>query len=123
MDQDFTGILSTDFAPLSEVKAKLSERIRSALSSSKKTVITINGRPAAVLLAYQDYLALLRKLPGGESGSAGRVISLKEWEKGQKNRREITRSIAALFDVARLSRKGQKAYKREGVRALTSQRR
>lgn len=60
MVKTFNDLLSMEFAPLSEVKAKLSEQMRLIASEGKRIVITCNGKPSAVLLSYEDYLSLIR---------------------------------------------------------------
>lgn len=114
MKTDFSDLRSVDFAPLSEAKAKLSEFIR-RLSGGKRIVLTTNGRPTAVLISYRDFLSLLSPAgsPGPEPGAD--VIRLEDWEKDRPKREKIKQTILGLFDVASLSRKGQKAYKKEKV--------
>ena len=63
MNKDFSNLLSIEFLPLSEVKAKLSEVVNTSLTKSKRIAITTNGRPTAVLLSYSDFLSLLSIIP------------------------------------------------------------
>lgn len=119
MKGDFSNLLTMEFVPFSEAKAKLSEKVRSVLSGSKRLVITTNGRPTGVLLSYKDYLSLLRELPESRQQTKERIFDLKEWRKGQRERLAVRDSIANLFDPSSLSRKGQKTYKQETVSALS----
>lgn len=111
----YWDLRSIDFAPLSEAKAKLSALVRELLTGEKRIVITNQGRPAAVLMAYQDYLDLSQT---GEPtpGDTARTFQFEEWKKGSREQRAVLSSIANLFDAPKLSRKGQKAYKQKVVR-------
>ncbi len=112
MNTPYNSLLDTEFIPLSEVKAKLSEQIRK--TPSKRIVITQNGKPSTVLLSYKDYLNLVRQLPS-ETSHKQKVIDFDEWKKTFPQRRKVSQSISKLFDVSTLSRKGQKSYKKETV--------
>ncbi len=116
MKNDYTNLLSFDFVPLSEAKAKLSEQLRKTTDQSKRIAITLNGKPTAVLLSYPDYLELIQMVPAPKQETPQRVIDFEEWKKGQKRRLQVRDSILKLFDVEKLSRKGQKAYKQDTVR-------
>jgi prevent-host-death family protein len=116
MKNDYTNLLSFEFVPLSEAKAKLSEQIRKTNEQSKRVAITLNGKPAAVLLSYPDFLALLQATQGVQQEFPERVIDFEGWKKDQKRRLQVRDSILRLFDVEKLSRKGQKSYKQETVR-------
>lgn len=104
-----------DFRTLSEAKAKLSALVRQLVPGSQRIVITNQGRPTAVLIAYEDYLALSE---GQEAGAprAERVLTIEKWRKDRKKREAVLKSITDLFDIKTLSRKGQKSYKRNKVR-------
>ena len=116
MKKDFSNLLSIEFLPLSEVKAKLSEVINTSLSKSKRIAITTNGRPSAVLLSYSDFLSLLNLIPQNRSSQTDRQpINFSEWEKREKERAVVRDSILNLFDLKKLSRIGQKTYKRNTV--------
>lgn len=110
MKTPYNSLLDTEFIPLSEVKAKLSEQIRKTFS--KRIVITQNGKPTTVLLSYDDYLSLIRSLT---SSDPNQVINFDDWKKTFPARRKVSQSISKLFDVSSLSRKGQKSYKKETV--------
>ncbi|HEX5037564.1 MAG TPA: type II toxin-antitoxin system prevent-host-death family antitoxin [bacterium] len=116
MKTDYLDLRTIDFAPLSEVKAKLSEYVR--LLERKRIVLTTNGRPSAVLISYEDYLNLSqgRAAPEPSQESPVQRISLSEWKKESKNRETVRDSILGLFDADRLGRKGQKDYKRKLVK-------
>jgi prevent-host-death family protein len=102
-----------DFAPLSEAKAKLSALVRRLMTGGRRIVITNQGRPAAVLMAYQDYMKLSEEIG---SQREARVITMAEWQHDRKKREAVVKSITKLFDVKSLSRKGQKAYKAKALR-------
>jgi prevent-host-death family protein len=116
MKRDYLDLRAIDFAPLSEVKAKLSEYVR--LLGRKRIALTTNGRPSAVLMSYEDYLNLSQGGGGAEAAQEAPIqrISLAEWKKDSKNRETVRDSILGLFDADRLARKGQKDYKRKLVK-------
>jgi len=116
MSLDFHNLLSMEFLPLSEAKAKLSEQVRKLVAEGKRLAITTNGRPTAVMLSYGDYLELLRKTAPSDAQSPFKVIDFDQWQKEARKRKMISDSISRLFDVSKLSRKGQKSYKKEKVR-------
>ena len=118
MAEDFSNLLSIEFVPLSEAKAKLSEQVRRVLTEGKRVAITTNGKPTAVLLAYGDYLKLLQQLSKNYSASEEDMIDLKQWKRDKNKRRKVIRSVTKLFDPSALARKGQKAYKRDMVHEL-----
>lgn len=115
MKSDFNNLLAMEFIPLSEAKAKLSEQVRKTLEK-KRVAITTNGKPTAVLISYQEYLDLLRKLPGSQEDDPIRIIDIEEWKKERPQRLKVRDSIQELFGASKLSRKGQKTYKKETVR-------
>ncbi|GEM_PF-6859825 len=112
MNTPYNSLLDTEFIPLSEVKAKLSEQIRK--TTSKRIVITQNGKPSTVLLSYKDYLKLIGQL-SGQPLSTAPIIDFEDWKKSFPKRCSVSKSISKLFDVSTLSRKGQKSYKKETV--------
>jgi prevent-host-death family protein len=116
MALNYFDLRTIDFAPLSEVKAKLSEYVR--LLRRKRIALTTNGRPSAVLISYEDYLNLSQGRAGSEPSQETPVqrISLSEWKKESKNRETVRDSLLGLFDADRLGRKGQKDYKRKLVK-------
>lgn len=106
--------LSTlSFVPLSEVKAKLSEHVRGLAADEKRIVITVAGRPAAVLIAYDEFVR-----GGPAAPRADEVIDIEQRRAERPERERIRDSLLARFDVAKLSRKGQKSYKQKKVRDL-----
>lgn len=111
---NYTDIRQIEFQPLSEAKAHLSHVVRT-LSPERRVAITTNGRPTAVLLSYDDYLSLLPPQPHSYTP---RRISIEEWERNEPTRLAIRDSIANLFDVSLLSKKGQKKYKADMVRGF-----
>lgn len=113
MKEDYQDLRTIEFAPLSEVKAKLSEYVRRL--RNKRVALTTNGRPSAVLMSYEDYLKWLEPSPRLEGEPPAQRISLSDWRKERKNRESVRDSILDLFDPAGLSRKGQKGYKKRLV--------
>src|SRR5215471_17061543 len=109
MSKDFANLLSMEFLPLSEAKAKLSEQMRKIISEGKRIAITTNGRPTAVLVSYEDYKDLLKKAASPEQETPVRTIDFDDWKKGSTKRKKVSDSISRLFDTSRLSRKGQKS--------------
>ena len=107
-----TDLRQLDFMPLTEARAHLSEHLRGLGGSRRRLVITVNGRPAAVVLAYADFVELASE-PAGEE-----VVSLETWKADRPRRQRVRDAVLGLFDVDRLSRKGQKRYKQEVVRGL-----
>jgi prevent-host-death family protein len=118
MSSDFTNLLSMEFLPLSEAKAKLSEQVRKILAEGKRIAITTNGRPTAVMVSYQDYLNLLKKVSSPSQEGLVHVIDYQKWKRGERERERVRDSILTLFDMSKLSRKGQKSYKQETLREL-----
>lgn len=120
MSYSFSDIRSLTFAPLSEIKAKLSEKVRD-LAGRSRIAITTNGRPTAVLLSYADYLALLPSEVSQNSAMSpnGRAIDFDEWRRSRPQRRKVSESIRRLFIPEKLSRKGRKGYKEETLRAFS----
>ncbi len=116
MPPDFTNILKMEFIPLSQAKAKLSEFLRMAQTSSKRIAITTNGRPTGILLSFADFQELLKMSPSLQGKEPIRKLDFVEWKKNRKRRLQVRDSIFGLFDMDKLSHKGQKAYKRETVR-------
>jgi prevent-host-death family protein len=101
------------FLPLSDVKAMLSERIRELNEDRSYLVVTVHGRPVAVLLSYDAFLSWAEP-----SKSADTTLDFDAWKRDRRRRRRVRDSVLGLFDVASLPRKGQKRYKREAVKAL-----
>lgn len=118
MIKSFESLLSFEFVPLSEAKAKLSEQVRWVTAEGKRIGITCNGKPAAVLMSYQDYLDLVRASAPATPKAETRIYDFQEWKKGKTQRAKVKESIAGLFEAEKLSRKGQKKYKEEAVREL-----
>ncbi len=103
-----TSLLNIDFEPLTEVKAKFSEKV--ALVSQKKRLlaITLNGKPKVMLVPYDAFLGWLTDQ---QAAYEPRRMTLKEWEKESKKWREVVGSVKNLFDLSKLERKGQKPHK------------
>ena len=118
MNQDFLDLRRVDFIPLSEAKARLSEFVRSVSRDRKRVALTTNGRPSAVILAYSDFLDLLNLLQP-QPGAEGKTIDFDEWEKGRPQREMVSNSLLKQFDPSKLSRKGQKYYKKSAVEAFS----
>lgn len=108
------SLLQSEFAPIAEVKAKLSAMIR-RLSGGRRLLITSHGRPQAVLLSYRDYLALLQGPSNPQEKPIG-AIDFKTWKQEKPMRQEVRSSLLQYFDPAKLPRKGQKEYKRKRVK-------
>ncbi len=77
--------VAEDIVPIAELKAKLSEVVRSLDTRPRPLVVTLNGKPAAVLMAPREYDALterVRFLTGLADGladdAAGETISSDE---------------------------------------------
>lgn len=100
------------FLPLSRAKATLSQQVRELRPFARRLVITGRGRPVGVLVAYDEFLALHSERAEEE------ILDLESWERDRPRRERVRDSLLGLFDVPALSRKGQKRYKREAVRAL-----
>jgi prevent-host-death family protein len=103
---------SLGFLPLSRVKATLSQQVRELRPFARRLVITSRGQPVGVLVAYDEFLAQHSERPEEE------ILDFESWERDRPRRERVRDSILELFDVPALSRKGQKRYKREAVRAL-----
>lgn len=114
---DFLDLSRFTFVPLAEVKAKLSAWIRGLVAGQNRVAVTVNGRPQAVLLSYQDYLTLARQHESPQSESRG-VIPFEEWKRNRRQQEKVRDSIEGLFDMSSLPRKGQKSFKRETVRGF-----
>ena len=109
-----TNLLNIDFEPLTEVKAKLSEKIAKVSGQKRLLAITLNGKPAAILVPYSEFLSWV-----GEKEApvyVPRKISLTEWEKERPQRKAVVESIKNMFDLSKLSRKGQKPYKKNALK-------
>lgn len=106
-------MLNFDFVPLTEAKATLSEQVRN--SKNRRIALTNHGKPEAVLLSYNDFLELLKKVSSNPSETNEKLIPFEKWDRERKNRREVSRSIASYFDMEKLKRKGQKKYKKKRV--------
>ncbi|MBI4224472.1 MAG: type II toxin-antitoxin system Phd/YefM family antitoxin, partial [Deltaproteobacteria bacterium] len=50
------SLSNIDFEPLTEVKAKLSEKISKTGESKRLLAITVNGKPKAMLIPYDLFL-------------------------------------------------------------------
>ncbi|MDP2599352.1 MAG: hypothetical protein Q8P84_01275 [Deltaproteobacteria bacterium] len=108
-----TSLLNIDFEPLTEVKAKLSEKVATVVQQNRLLAITLNGKPKAILAPYDTFLEWLANPP---SLYEPRRMSLKEWEKESKQRRKVVHAVKGLFDLSKLERKGQKPYKQDALK-------
>ena len=115
MKNTFNDLLSMEFVPLSEAKARLSEQMRLMASKGKRIAITCNGKPSAVLMSYEDYLDLLRLSSEKAPNIEEKIYDFQDWKKGKARRLQVKKSILGLFDGEKLSRKGQKKYKQDEV--------
>ena len=116
-DSQSVRLTDLDFQPLSWVKARLSAIVNDLKSQGKKVVLTTNGRPTAVLLSYAEFLKLSSQEDSLLLDKA--PIHFEDWKKERKIKEKVRDSIVSLFDVSRLSRKGQKRYKEETVREFS----
>lgn len=103
-----------EYVSVAKTKARLSEKLRGVDANSRRYAITSHGRPMAVLISYKEYLALSQN----KSLDEPQKISLTEWKKGRSERRQVVDSIASLFDETKLTRKGQKGYKKNAVEKM-----
>ena len=103
-----------EYISVAEAKARLSEKLRRVTSRGRRFAITSHGKPQAVLMDYKEYLSLREK--GGRG--VAEEMSLRDWQKRKKSRRQVVRSVSSLFDEKHLSRKGQKGYKKNAVRKM-----
>jgi prevent-host-death family protein len=76
--------VAEDIVPIAELKVRLSEVIRS-LDTRRPLVVTLNGKPAAVLMSPREYdrvthrARVVESIQGGlDDIEAGRVISDEE---------------------------------------------
>lgn len=97
---------------VAETKAKLSEKIRTCRELDRTYIITSHGKPKAVLMSYEAYLDL------AEEKTTPRTIDENEWKKQRVSKREAAHEIKKLFDERKLSRKGQKGYKKRAVKRM-----
>jgi prevent-host-death family protein len=97
---------------VAEAKAKLSEKIRACTELDRTFLITSHGKPRAVLMSYEAYANL------AEGERQPKTIDLKAWKQTRTKRREVARDIKNLFEETKLSRKGQKGYKRRAVKKM-----
>jgi prevent-host-death family protein len=110
---NYGGTMSGEIAvSVAEAKAKLSEKIRACRELDRTFIITNHGKPRAVLMSYEAYARLTE-----EEGTA-REIDMASWHKTRRERKEVAREIKGLFDEKKLSRKGQKGYKRRAVKRM-----
>lgn len=77
--------VAEDIIPIAELKAKLSEVVRGLDTRPRPLVVTLNGKPAAVVMSPREYDRLayearfLKSVARGLADSAaGRVISSEE---------------------------------------------
>ena len=99
---------------VAETKAKLSEKIRACRELGRTFIITSHGKPRAVLMSYEAYAGLIEK------EQEPTIMDAKRWHKERSRRKEVAREIKELFDERKLSRKGQKGYKRRAVKRMES---
>jgi prevent-host-death family protein len=100
-----------EYVSVAEMKAKLSEKLKSVESKGRRFAVTSHGKPKAVVISYKEYLAMAQ----GSIAEPPKEIELGEMKKEIKKRKSIIESVSSLFDENKLSRKGQKGYKCEKV--------
>ena len=94
-----------DFEPLTEVKARLSEKIARVDRERRLLAITLNGKPKAIVLPYQDFLDWMQtRSPSEGKDEEPRRMSFTEWEKESLQRRAASEAIKNLFDLSRIKR-------------------
>ena len=113
MNKDYKNITKYLFDSLATVKAKLSAYILLVQKQQQILVITQRGKPAAVLLAYDEFQKILKQ---ESRNPIVRSYTIEDWEAEQPNRIKVRDSITKLFDIKSLSRKGQKPYKAKKTR-------
>jgi prevent-host-death family protein len=77
--------VSEDIVPIAEFKATLSDTVRSLSERARPLIVTLNGKPAAVVMSPHEYDRLtyqLRLMKGITEGladdAAGRTITQEE---------------------------------------------
>jgi prevent-host-death family protein len=77
--------VAEDIVPIADLKARLSETVRSLDDRARPLVITLNGKPAAVIMSPREYDRLTYRArfvgaieDGLADADAGRVISDEE---------------------------------------------
>ena len=98
---------------IAEAKAKFSETIKRTEENNRVFAITNHGKPSAILISYKEYCALT-ETQNDEPGK----ISIKEWKANKKQREEVVSAVSNLFDTSKLTRKGQKRYKKNAVKKM-----
>ena len=102
------SILNIDFEPLTEIKARLSEKIARIDRQKRLLAITLNGKPKAIIVPYRDFLDWIQ---AQSRPYVPRRFRFEEWEKNSGQRKAVSESIKNMFDLSVLKRKGQKPYK------------
>jgi antitoxin YefM len=82
--------------PLRTVRDHLSEFVDRAEREHERFVVTRNGRPAAVLLAYDDFVALEETLDILSDPSA--LAEIREAD-GEVARGDVVRGVEAVRDL------------------------
>jgi hypothetical protein len=95
------------------VKAKLSEKVARIDGQKRLLAITLNGKPKAIILPYQQFLDWVASRPASYEP---RRFRFDEWEKESAQRKDVSASIKNLFDIPSLTRKGQKPYKANALK-------
>lgn len=103
-----------EYVSVAETKAKLSEKLKSVETRGRRFAVTSHGKPKAVLMGYRDYIALTENA----APSPEKEVSFSELKDTVSKKKNIIESVASLFDEKKLTRKGQKGYKREAVRKM-----
>ena len=106
-----------DTIGVTQLQAELSRQLKRVRETGRRLVVASHGKPQAVLIGYADYQGLI-----SQAEEPARDIDPQKWKEGEKARREVAQSIASMFDAEKLSRKGQKEYKRRAVERLEKKR-
>ena len=71
---------------------------------------------SSLMRTFEDFLNLTSK--DNSQLLDKEPIHFEDWKKERKSKEKVRDSIVSLFDISKLSRKGQKKYKEETVRGF-----
>lgn len=84
----------TSLIPFAEARAKLSELVGRAVDHHERIVITLHGKPAAVLLSVYDYESMVETLDLLADPEAAAVLEQAE--------KEVAEGLTVPMDEVRL---------------------